>query len=159
MTFSRLELLPPDVLDLSLSKLTYDELAHVICVSKTLSEGVELVVSSLAQRLGLSDHLDHIVARALALVEINEDSAAKFPKALDVVNSGRRSALEVRSSRSASAEWRWVISVHTQRAPTVELGQEQPRPDGSRGHSGPSHADASPELRRRHPHLHRRQRL
>ena len=34
MTFARLELLPPGVLDISLSKLTYDELARADCVSK-----------------------------------------------------------------------------------------------------------------------------
>ena len=57
---SRLELLPPFVLDISLSKLTYDELARTNCVSKTLCEGVDLVVSSLARRFGLSDYLDHL---------------------------------------------------------------------------------------------------
>ena len=36
---ARLELLPPDVLEISLSKLTYDELARTNCVSKSLSEG------------------------------------------------------------------------------------------------------------------------
>ena len=51
---ARLELLPPGVLDISLSKLTYDELARTNCVSKTVCEGVELVVSSLAGRFGLS---------------------------------------------------------------------------------------------------------
>ena len=54
MTFARLELLPPGVLDISLSKLTYDELARTNCVSKNLCEGVQLVISSLARRLGLS---------------------------------------------------------------------------------------------------------
>ena len=47
MPFSRLELLPPGVLDLSLSQLTYDELARSNCVSKILNKGVQLVVSSL----------------------------------------------------------------------------------------------------------------
>ena len=51
---ARLELLPPGVLDISLSKLSYDELARAKCVSKNLCEGVQLVVSSLARRFGLS---------------------------------------------------------------------------------------------------------
>ena len=53
MSFARF---PPSVLDMTLSKLTYDELACTKCVSKTLSGGVQLVVSSLARRMGLFDH-------------------------------------------------------------------------------------------------------
>jgi len=60
MCHARIELLPPGVLDISLSKLTYDELARTNCVCKTLCEGVQLVVSSLARRLGLGDHVDHL---------------------------------------------------------------------------------------------------
>ena len=55
MSFARLELLPPGVLDISLSKLTPVELARA-CVSNTLCEGVHLVVSSRARRFGLTTH-------------------------------------------------------------------------------------------------------
>ena len=60
MSFSRLDLLPPDVLDILLSNMTFDELARTKCVSKTLCEGVQLVVSSLSRRFGVSDHLAHL---------------------------------------------------------------------------------------------------
>ena len=132
---ARLELLPPGVLDISLSKLTYDELARTSCVSKTVKK---LVVSALARRFDLGDHLADLgtgwlrqmdlgarntrvamcdynglivdfLARASALGSNEKDSAAKFPKTINLVNLGRRSALEVRCSRSASAEWRWVV--------------------------------------------------
>ena len=56
MSFARLELLPPGVLEIPLSQLTYDELARANVVCTTLSEGVQLVVSSLARRFGLSGH-------------------------------------------------------------------------------------------------------
>ena len=52
MSKTRLELLPPGVLDLALSKLNYDELARTNCVSKALCVGVQLVVSSYARRFG-----------------------------------------------------------------------------------------------------------
>ena len=57
---ARLELLPPGVLDISLSQLTYDDLARANCVSKAVCEGVQLVVSSLARRLNLGAHLDQL---------------------------------------------------------------------------------------------------
>ena len=51
MSLSRLELLPPGVLDLALSQLTCGDLARALFASKTLCAGVQVVASSLA--LGL----------------------------------------------------------------------------------------------------------
>ena len=70
---SRLELLPPGVLDISLSKLTYGELSRA-SVSKTLWEGVQLVVSSVARRFGLSS-AHHLGTRWLWRLDLGARNA------------------------------------------------------------------------------------
>ena len=72
---SRLELLPPNVLDISLSQLTYDELARMYCISMTLWVGVEVVVSSLARHLGLSAHLNRLGTGWLRQMDLGERNA------------------------------------------------------------------------------------
>ena len=103
MSFARLELLPLGVLDLALSKLTY-ELVRANCVSSTC------------------DHIDHLGTGWLRQMDIGARARVAMSNCiglfltLDVVHSGRRSLSEVRCSRSASAEWRSVMLVHSQRA-------------------------------------------